>query len=51
MQTDLTTWNLTDGCDLYVKVKDLELDIDVMGKYSGKQEGPSEAALQGKHIE
>jgi hypothetical protein len=34
-----------------VKVKDLELDIDVMGKYSGKQEGPSEAALQEKYVE
>jgi hypothetical protein len=34
-----------------LKVKDLELDIDVMGKYSGKQEGPSDAALQGKYIE
>jgi hypothetical protein len=51
MQSNLATWNLTDGSDLYVKVKDLELDIDVMGKYSGKQEGPSDAALQAKHIE
>jgi len=34
-----------------VKVKELELDVDVMGKYSGQQEEPSHAALQAQLVE